>query len=111
MYSNFFSHTLESYKISIIKTLVNRALKVSSSWISFDSEIQRLRRVFVDNGYPLFLIDKTINNMLNKFNTVATTESETNQNINLFVQLFHVSSFKSDENKLKSIIQQHVKTS
>ena len=47
--------------------------------------------------------------MLNKFNTVATTESETNQNINLFVQLFHVSSFKSDENKLKSIIQHHVK--
>ena len=80
---------------------------MSSSWISFDSEIQRLRRVFVDNGYPLFLIDKTINNMLNKFHTVATSESETNQNINLFVQLFHVSSFKSDENKLKkSIIQQ-----
>ena len=110
MYSNFFfSHTLESYKISLIKTLVNRALKVSSSWISFDSEIQRLRRLFVDNGYPLFLIDKTINNMLNKVHTVATTESETNQNINLFVQLFHVSSFKSDENKLKSIIQHHVK--
>ena len=63
-------------------------------------------RVFVDNGCPLILIDKTINNMLNKFHTVATTESETN---NLFVQLFHVSSFKSDENKLKSIIHHHVK--
>ena len=31
MYSNCSSHTLESYKISIIKTLVNRAIKVSSS--------------------------------------------------------------------------------
>ena len=109
MYSNSSSHTLESYKISIIKTLVNRAFKVSSPWISFNSEIQRLRRAFVDNGYPLLLIDKTINNMLNKFHTVATTESETNQNIKLFVQLFHVSSFKSDENKLKSIIQHLVK--
>ena len=69
-----------------------------------------IRRVFVDNGYPLFLIDKTINSMLNKFHTTdPTTESETNQNINLFVQLFHVSSFKFDENKLKSIIQHHVK--
>ena len=48
--------------------------------------------------------------MLKKFNaTVPTTESETNQNINLFAQIFHVSSFKSDENKLKSIIQHHVK--
>ena len=34
MYSNFSSHTLESYKISILKTLVNRAIKVSSPWIS-----------------------------------------------------------------------------
>ena len=101
---------LESYKISIIKTLVTRGIKVSSSFISSDSEIQWLRRVFVENGCPLFLIDKTINNMLNEFHTtVPTTESETNQNINLFVQQFHVSSFKSDENKLKSIIQHHVK--
>ena len=94
MYSNFSSHTLESYKISIIKTLVNRAIKVSSSMILFDSEIQRLRRVFVDNGYPLFLIDKTINSMLNKFHTTdPTTESETNQNINLFKYfMFHLSN-------------------
>ena len=48
--------------------------------------------------------------MLNKFNaTVPTTESETNQTINLFALIFHVFSFKSDENKLKSIIQHHIK--
>ena len=48
-------------------------------------------------------------NILNKFHNIPTTESETNQSINLFVQLFNVSSFKSDENKLKSIIRHHVK--
>ena len=47
--------------------------------------------------------------MLNKFHNIPTTESETIQNINLFVQLFNVSAFKSDENKLKSIIRHHVK--
>ena len=111
MLNNFSSHTLEYYKISIIKTLVNRVIRVLSSWISFDNEIHRLRRVFVDDGYPLFMIDKNINNMLNKFHTtVPTNESETNQNINyIFVHLFHVSSSKSYENKLESIIQHHVK--
>ena len=39
IYTNHFSHSPDMYKYSIIKTLVTRALKYSSSWHEFNVEI------------------------------------------------------------------------
>ena len=51
-YSNFNSHTLTNYKISVVKTLLHRAIKVSSSWEEVHNEVDRLQQVFGNNGYP-----------------------------------------------------------
>lgn len=59
--SNFFSCTPFLYKINVIKTLVYRAYHLCSSYVIFNNEINFLKKFFVDNGYPLGLFYKYVN--------------------------------------------------
>ena len=43
-----------------MKTLVNRCFSISSNWINFDLEINKLLTFFQNNGYPSGLISKTV---------------------------------------------------
>ena len=43
LYTNFTSFTPFSYKIGLIKTLLHRACKISSSWNFFDQGTQKLK--------------------------------------------------------------------
>ena len=43
LYSSFISFTSFSYKIGLIKTLLHRAFKISSSWKFFDQEKQKIK--------------------------------------------------------------------
>ena len=61
------------YKIAVIKSLVHRALSVVSSFELLDIEIKRIEQVLVNNGFPIGLIKKTINNLVyNSQNNVGT---------------------------------------
>ena len=59
VYCNYFSHTAEIYKRSVIKTLVFRALKYTSNWPLFQAEIVRLK-LFCENNYPQHLVESII---------------------------------------------------
>ena len=54
------------FKISSISTLVHRAYHLSSSYINFHNEIKFLNKFFIDNFYPPFLLNNTVNKFLNK---------------------------------------------
>ena len=56
LFINFKSFPSFSYKISLIKCLIDRSLKMFNNWNSFHSNME--------NAYPLFLIDKTITKCL-----------------------------------------------
>ena len=60
LYTNYLSYIPDSYKKSIIKTLVFRAIKYSSTWHSVNSEIERIPQILVNNGFPLYILDKII---------------------------------------------------
>ena len=57
LYTSFFSFVPKSYKIGLMKSLVHRSVRICSSDTLLD-ELHLLRRVFLDNGYPMFFIDK-----------------------------------------------------
>ena len=59
LYTSFYSFVPKSYKIGLIKNLVHRSVRICS-FDTIQDELQLLRRVFIDNGYPLFFIDKYI---------------------------------------------------
>ena len=57
---NFKSFTSFSYKISLIKCLIDGSFKVCNKWNSFHNEIENIKSNLIKNAYLPFLIDKVI---------------------------------------------------
>ena len=112
LYANYESHIPEQYKLSVINSLVHRAIKLSSSTVDRDAELSRITQVLVNNGYPLSTIDKRIKSKLQETESCdqsITTTTSNSTDINLFAELHNVSHFKDDTRKLRKIIKCHVK--
>ena len=61
---NFESFTSFSYKIILIKCLIDRSFKICSIWNSFHNDIENIKFNLIKNAYPPFLIDKVIKKYL-----------------------------------------------
>ena len=65
---NFKSFTSFSYKISLIKCLIDRSFKICNNWNSFHNDIENIIKTFIinhiKNAYPPSLIDKVIKKYL-----------------------------------------------
>ena len=61
---NFKSFTSFSYKISLIKCLIDRSFKICNHWNSFHNDIENIKSNLIKNAYPPFLIDKAIKSYL-----------------------------------------------
>ena len=58
--TNFFSFTSVSYKVGLIRTLVDRAYKINNSLLSFNNGIKKLTHILKKNQYPEYLINKVV---------------------------------------------------
>ena len=59
--TNYFSFTSYSYKVGLIKTLVDRAYKINNTWLGFHEDINNLTDILKKNFFPAHLIEKIIN--------------------------------------------------
>ena len=66
LYTNFRSFIPEQYKTNLIQTLLSRAYKLCSNYISITSEFDKIKTLLLTNGYPKRLIDKYIRVFLDK---------------------------------------------
>ena len=58
---NFKSFTSFSYKISLIKCLIDRSFYIiCNNWNSFHNDIENIKFNVIKNAYPPFLIDKSL---------------------------------------------------
>ena len=57
---NYYSAVSKHYKSNLIQCLVDRAFKISSSYVNFNNEIGRLRKYFSQNFFPVDLVEKRI---------------------------------------------------
>ena len=60
----FKSFTLFTYKISLIKCLIDRLFKICNNWNSFHKDIESIKSNLIKNARPPFLIDKVIKKYL-----------------------------------------------
>ena len=58
------SFTSFSYKISLIKCLLDRSFKLCNNWNSFCNDIENIKSNLIKNAYLPFLIDKVIKKYL-----------------------------------------------
>ena len=76
--SSFFNFTPIIFKYSAIKTLIFRAFNISSNYQNFHLELEFLKNFFTNNGYPITVFYKIVNEFLNK------TFNYNNKNSNIF---------------------------
>ena len=61
---NFKSFTSFSYKISLIKCLIDRSFKICNNWNSFHNDIENIKSNLIKNADLLFLVDKVMKKYL-----------------------------------------------
>ena len=109
LYSDFNSYSPLAYKKSIIKSLIHRALKYTSSWTDFNNEINRIQQTFANNNFPQNLVENVINRTVNKFQNNSNLDTpEPTNTIPIFVKIFTPINFYKEKNELKTIIEEHV---
>ena len=77
LYTQFNSYTPISYKIGLVRCLIYKAFKISSSYIIFHNELENVKILLQKNMYPKSVIDDQIKTFLDKQFTVDSgTTSE-----------------------------------
>ena len=101
------SHVDKRYKKSLIKTMLNRAFYLSSTWETFKSECDHLRVMFTNLKYPDSLIKSTISHFvasLRSENPEVQAQS-TNENVVHRVVLPFKDQKSADAVREKAIIR------
>ena len=106
---NYDSQCPDKYKISVINNYLNRAYKVSSSWLDIHSEITHIKQTLINNNYPNYLIDYNINKFLsNKLDTAENQTTVINKIPIYFKSQMH-HNYKLEERIIKNIITDNIK--
>ena len=71
---HYHSHTDQRYKRSLLRTMITRAYRISSSWHHLHSECEKIRDVFCRLSYPTSLVDRTIKDVIAKALPVKTNQ-------------------------------------
>ena len=66
VFTNFGSFIPKSYKYNLLFTLLHRAFKLCSNFERFHQEIDKLKTIFENNGYPKSFVDFCIKKYLDK---------------------------------------------
>ena len=62
--ANLFSFTSFSYKVGLIRTLVDRAYKINNSLLSFNNDAKKLTLIFKRNQSPEYVIKRVVKRIL-----------------------------------------------
>ena len=65
VYTNFISFIPLEYKFGLVHTLLNRCFNLSSYFLKFHHEVDKLKNILSKNAYPQKFIDKCIQKFLN----------------------------------------------
>ena len=59
--TNYFSFTSYSYKVGLIRTLVDRTYKINNTWLGLYEDITKLMDILKKNLFPAHLIERVVN--------------------------------------------------
>ena len=108
---HFDSHVDHRYKKGLLKTMINRAYKPSSTWKSFIDKCESLNQTFLNLRYPLKLIDAIFNKSINKFissdttNEIDTTDKRSDNLPKVLFPLPFIDQKTTADNTRKQLVQ------
>ena len=109
LFTQFNSFTPISYKIGLVRCLIYRAFKISSSYIIFHNELEKVKILLQKNMYPKSVIDNQIKTFLDKQFTVDSGTTSGKQKT-LHYSLPYIGHFSHvTKKKLKHICERFCK--
>ena len=66
LFTQFDNFTAMSYKIGLVRCLIHRAFKISSSYIAFHNELEKVKILLEKSMYSKTVIDNQIKTFLDK---------------------------------------------
>ena len=97
----------DRYKETVILSYAKRAWTTCSTYEFFESEMQRVKQVLVNNSYTNTLIDKTIKNFLNSVHCQSMKEKPSS--IPVYYKNQMNDAYKVDEKVIKKIIKDNIR--
>ena len=105
---NFFSFTPSGYKVGLIKTLIDRAYKINSSWISFDVDCNAIKNTLQKNNFPLNMVNSGIRAYLDSLH--EQKEQVQNPPETRFFKLPFTGKYSSyTKKKLQNVLEKYCK--
>lgn len=74
--TSYLSFTSMSYKLGLVKCLIDRAYKINNTWIGFDFDLKNIFTILKKNSYPEHFINKVTRSYLNKKHNLATDNNK-----------------------------------
>ena len=105
---NFQGLAPEKYKVGVMKTMLHRAYKISSSWPIFHSEVRRLRQLFTNNNFPASLVDKEIQQFLSRKFEPNINMDQPNNEVFFYYRNQMSSQYKQEERNIRKIVNNHI---
>ena len=76
--TNYFSFTPISYKMGLVRTLVDRVYKINNSWIGFHKDIKDLTLILRKNLFPVRMVEMVINRYVSRTTICPPASSKVN---------------------------------
>ena len=99
--TNFLSFAPFSYKLGLIRTLVNRKFKINNTWIGFHNNIKELTNILGKNQFPSSLVNRTVKQYLGNFfasTSRASAATSSNESRTHYYKLPFVGPFSTTLN-------------
>ena len=106
---NFKSFTSFSYKISLIKCLINRLFKICNNWNFFHNDTENIKSNLIKNAYPPFLIDKVIKKYLDYKFSSNQNQLKDKSDVHYFKLLYIGNLSHHIKNKLSKLSKEFCK--
>ena len=92
LFTNFDSFIPFNLKRSLVYTLLDRYLKICSSYHLFHSEVLKLKNLLHSNGYPHAFLDRCVRVFLDRVFSPPTNNSHSSQNQFIYFRLPYTGS-------------------
>ena len=107
--TNYFSFTSFSYKMGLVRTLVDRVYKINNSWLGFHKDIKDLTLILRKNLFPVRMAEKVINRYVSRAIIRPSASSQVQQAVSTYYfKLPYVGSFTREAQKrLRKLVQDY----
>ena len=91
--TNYYSFVPFSYKLGLVRTLVNRVFKINDTWTGFHLDISNLTKTLRKNLFPFSVIENVVRKFLNNYFTSDSSQSVARKDNCLYFKLPYIGPF------------------